>query len=405
MAVDGPREVLIRTRAAVRAALDPAGGAAIVYSATRKKAEDLGDKLAKEKWRVAVYHAGLSAEERSRVSTAFASKAVDVVVATNAFGMGIDRDDVRIVVHAQPPSSIEAYYQEVGRAGRDGKEAHGLLMCSGSDIALRRRLVELDSTPEQIARAWKLFRELLTFLDARTCRHDFVLRYFGDENEILGGCGHCDVCESELEAHSLDESAREAIAVVVKKALSGVARANRRAGMAAVASMLVGVDDDKTRRFGFTRLSTFGLFAGERVEWVTALLRALLAAGWIDLTPTEHPVPYVTKVGWDTMRGVLPVRMVLPPKTTAARRTKRDREAALPESVKHDALFVKLKDHRADVARKKQIPAYVVAHDKTLAELVKRKPRTLGELAEIYGFGPSRIEQYGEGFLAVINSA
>jgi ATP-dependent DNA helicase RecQ len=404
--VDGPREVLQRTQAALKEALVE-GGAAIVYCATRKKTEELAGKLSgNNKWRVAVYHAGISSDERTRVSSAFAQKSVDVVVATNAFGMGIDRDDVRIVVHAQPPSSIEAYYQEVGRAGRDGREAHGLMMCSASDIALRRRLSELDATPEQMARAWRLFRELLAFLDARTCRHDFVLRYFGDESELLGGCGHCDVCESETEAHSQDESVREATAVIVRKALSGVARANRRAGMAAVASMLAGVDDEKTRRFGFTRLSTFGLFTGERVEWVTALLRALLAAGWIDLTPTEHPVPYVTKVGWDTMRGTLPVRMMLPSKTARVRRPKRERgEAALPESVKHDALFGRLRDHRADVARKRQVPAYVVAHDKTLADLVKKKPRTLGELESVYGFGPSRIEQYGEGFLAVINAS
>jgi len=404
LSVDGPREVLMRTRTALLQALAD-GGAAIVYCATRKKTEELADKLAGNKWRVAAYHAGLSAEERTKVSSAFAQKTVDVVVATNAFGMGIDRDDVRVVVHCQPPSSIEAYYQEVGRAGRDGREAHGLMMCSGADIALRRRLVELDSTPEQVARAWRLFRELLTFLDARTCRHDFVLRYFGDESETLGGCGHCDVCESELEAHSQDERVREETSVVVRKALSGVARANRRAGMAAVASMLCGVDDEKTRRFGFTRLSTFGLFQGERTEWVTSLLRALLAAGWIDLTPTEHPVPYVTKVGWDTMRGVSPVRMMLPPKKVPVRRTKAQREAtALPESVKHDALFVRLKDHRAEIAKKKSLPAYVVAHDKTLADLVKKKPRTLGELEGVYGFGPARIEQYGEGFLAVINA-
>ena len=285
--VDGPREVRQRTyRALVTALGAQNGGAGIVYCATRKNAETLAAHLAEQKpaWRVACYHAGMSPEDRTRISTAFASKLLDVVVATNAFGMGIDREDVRIVVHAQPPSSIEAYYQEVGRAGRDGKEAHGLLMCSGGDIAVRRRLVEQGS-PEQVARAWRLFRELLKLLDARTCRHDFVLRYFGDEGELLGGCGHCDVCEREagLESESEEvlEERRRVTAVIVQKALSGVARANRRAGLAAVASMLVGADDDCVRRFGFLNLSTFGILKGESLEWVTALLRALLAAGWI----------------------------------------------------------------------------------------------------------------------------
>jgi len=418
VAVDGPREVQQRVRASLLQSLGAGApqGAAIVYCATRKKAEELSAKLSEgrdgERWRVDCYHAGLSAEQRTRVSNAFASKTLDVVVATNAFGMGIDRADVRAVIHAQPPSSIEAYYQEVGRAGRDGLEAHGLLMCSGTDIALRRRLVEMGTggeraAQEQVARAWKLFRELLTFLDARTCRHDFVLRYFGDEGELLGGCGHCDVCESEAASDSEDDGAREATKLVVQKALSGVARANRRAGIAAVASMLCGVDDDRTRRFGFTRLSTFGLFKDERVEWVTALLRALLAAGWIDLTPTEHPVPFVTKTGWDAMRGLAPVRMVLPSRVMTAapsqRKPKAQREA-VPESIAHDALFVRLRDHRAAIARARQVPAYVVAHDRTLVELVKKRPRTLGDLDDVHGFGPSRIEQYGEGFLAIINA-
>jgi ATP-dependent DNA helicase RecQ len=420
--VDGPREVRQRVHTALVSAIgrkrNETKGAAIVYCATRKNAEDLASRLAQEPaWRVACYHAGLSAEERTRVSSAFATKALDVVVATNAFGMGIDRDDVRVVIHAQPPSSIEAYYQEVGRAGRDGEEAHGLLMCSGNDIALRRRLVEMGSggvpaSAAQIARGWKLFRELLTFLDARTCRHDFVLRYFGDEGELLGGCGHCDVCETETSGDSEDEAAasarREATMVLVQKALSGVARANRRAGLAAVASMLVGVDDERTRRFGFTRLSTFGLLSSERVEWVTALLRALLAAGWIDLTPTDHPVPYVTKTGWDTMRGLTPVRMILPPRVASRRKPKRaagSDDEAIPASLRHDALFVRLRDHRAEMARARHVPAYVVAHDRTLVELVKKRPRTLSDLAGIHGFGPSRIDQYGEGFLKVITNA
>jgi ATP-dependent DNA helicase RecQ len=406
--VDGPREVRRRTRATLISALGagPPKGAGIVYCATRKSAEQLAATLAEEtrQWRVGCYHAGMSAEDRTRISSAFATKTLDVVVATNAFGMGIDREDVRAVIHAQPPSSIEAYYQEVGRAGRDGGEAYGLLMCSGSDIAVRRRLVEQGSA-EQVARAWKLFRELLKLLDARTCRHDFVLRYFGDEGELLGGCGHCDVCETESgqdsESEDVVDARRQATTVIVQKALSGVARANRRGGLAAVASMLVGADEERVRRFGFTRLSTFGLFKGESVEWVTAVLRSLLAAGWIDLTPTDHPVPYVTKVGWDVMKGTLPTRMVVPPRIQSRRMSKP--AASIPESVKRDALFVRLRDHRADVAKRRQLPAYVVAHDRTLVELVAKRPRTLADLVGIHGFGPSRIDQYGEGFLAVIN--
>jgi ATP-dependent DNA helicase RecQ len=167
--------------------------------------------------------------------------------------------------------------------------------------------------------------------------------------------------------------------------------------------MLVGTEDEKTRRFGFTQLSTFGLFRGERVEWVQSLLRALLTAGWVDLTPTDHPVPFVTKTGWDVMRGLQPARMALPPRTAPARKSKPKNN--VPEAVQRDELFVRLRDHRASIAKQRSLPAYVIAHDRTLVELVQKKPRTLGDLADVHGFGPSRIEQYGEGFLAVINSS
>src|ERR1019366_6848387 len=205
-----------------------------------------------------------------------------LVVATNAFGMGIDRSDIRAVVHVQPPSSIEAYYQEVGRAGRDDAEALGLLLCSGADVGLRRRLVTTGTDggaapPELAAKAWGLFRDLLRYLDARTCRHDFILRYFGDEQELLGGCGHCDVCAA-IEGADVqsDEALGESATTLVRKALSGVARAQRRAGLQAIVDMLCGADGERTRKFGFTGLSTFGLLKAQDREWVVALLRALL---------------------------------------------------------------------------------------------------------------------------------
>jgi ATP-dependent DNA helicase RecQ len=155
--------------------------------------------------------------------------------------MGIDRADVRVVVHMQPPASLEAYYQEVGRAGRDGDEAHGLLLCSGADVALRRRLCEggMDGpAPKELAaRAWNLFRELLRYLDARSCRHDFVLRYFGDEHEVLGGCGHCDVCE-RLTEPEVDPATRQ-VSTTIRRLLPGWP-VRGRGGTQAVAEMLHG---------------------------------------------------------------------------------------------------------------------------------------------------------------------
>jgi ATP-dependent DNA helicase RecQ len=427
--VEGPKEaraVLFETFATALGQPKSPRGGAIVYAATRRGTEQWCELLRERGWRARAYHAGIDAETRTKVANAFAARELDVVVATNAFGMGIDRGDIRAVVHVQPPASIESYYQEVGRAGRDGEEAHGVLLCSGADIALRRRLAQLGTDggtadPAQAARTWRLFRELLRYLDARTCRHDFVLRYFGDEQELLGGCGHCDVCAAiEGGNAQSDEALGESATILVQKALSGVARAQRRAGLQAIVDMLCGVDGERTRKFGFTELSTFGLLKAQEREWVVALLRALLAAGWIDLTSTEHPVPYVTRAGGDVMRGAAAARIVLPPAHAPTRKGARDshdratRSGSEGASRKRDVasdlddatrpLFERLRAHRAELARSRRVPAYVVALDRTLVELATQRPGSLDALGSIYGFGPSRIEQYGQSFLDALSS-
>jgi ATP-dependent DNA helicase RecQ len=360
----------------------------------------------------------MSGDDRTRVADRFASRRIDVVVATNAFGMGIDRSDIRAVVHVQPPSSIEAYYQEVGRAGRDGAEAFGLLLCSGADIGLRRRLVTsgMDGAPVDsslAARAWALFRDLLRYLDARSCRHDFVLRYFGDEHELLGGCGHCDVC-LELDGESPESLAQgeipEETTLAVKKALSAVARAQRRAGMQAIAEMLHGHVSAKTERFGFDKLTTFGLLKDRSHDWIVALLRALLTAGWIDLTPTEHPVPYLTRAGQAVMMGQAPARIVLPAEPRRSRAagasSRRHRPRAVdtsaPLSSDEQQLFEKLRAQRAEISKEVHLPAYVIAHDRTLIDMVKKRPQSPDALRAVHGMGPSRVEQYGARFLSVL---
>ncbi len=407
--VEGPREAKQHVMSSLTRALGGAKsprGAAIVYCATRRATEQMADDLCKAGYNAAAYHAGLDADVRADVNMRFATGKLSVVAATNAFGMGIDRADVRVVVHAQPPASLEAYYQEVGRAGRDGEEAYGLLLCSAYDVQLRRRLCESGvggpAAPEASARAWGLFRELLRYLDARTCRHDFILRYFGDEREILGGCGHCDVCEALDDDGELEDLGEEA-ALEVRKTLAGVARTKQRAGIVAVAEMLRGEKSARMEKFGFDQLSTFGLLANRSQAFIVAMLRALLAAGWIDLTPTEHPVPYVTDAGWKVMKGSGPIRMRLPAEPSKAkkqRRERRPRESA-PEGVDL-GLFEALRLHRSEIAREKRVPAYVIAPDATLQQIASRKPRSDGELLAVPGMGPYRVETYGDGLLDVV---
>lgn len=419
-AVDGPTAARDLMRATLGRVLgDPARprGGAIVYAATRKNTEQISDELRKRGWNALAYHAGLDAEHRTRVSARFAAREVDLVVATNAFGMGIDRPDIRAVIHAQPPTSIESYYQEVGRAGRDGAEAHGLLFCSGLDIALRRRLCELgvDGNPaprDQAARAWRLFRDLLRYVDAGTCRHDFMLRYFGDDQEILGGCGHCDVCV-ELDQRGADTETREEATRVARIALSAVARARQRGGMTAIAEMLRGARTERTLRFGFTELSTFGLLQEHPQDWVMSVLRGLLAAGWVDLTPTEHPVPLVTPPGWEALKSQELLRFRLPLRRSARRgrgvavsaaasASAPPKQGAAPFVEYDPALFERLRAHRMKVAQEKGFPAYVVAFDRSLQEIAARRPATREALLAITGFGPARVDAYGEGFLEIV---
>jgi ATP-dependent DNA helicase RecQ len=422
--VDGSKEVLATTENVLRRALEasPAAhgparlslkGGAIVYTATRRMSEKIAQDLAARGVPARAYHAGLPAAERSSVQKAFANRTLPIVVATNAFGMGIDRPDVRAVVHAQPPASIEGYYQEVGRAGRDGAPATGLLMFAPGDISLRRRLCDLGSDggpapADQAERSWALFRELLRYVDASTCRHDFILRYFGDEAESLGGCGRCDVCRDIDRVMESDPETLARESTTIRQALAGVARARGRGGMQAVAEMLCGKSSDRVVRFGFDGLSTFGLLAKQSHDDVMRLLRALLAAGFIDLTPGDYPMPFLTPVGARAMRSEEALRMRLPrPRGARTERGKKRRSAGseraeVEPSSGDAALFEALRVHRATIAGEAGVPAYVVAHDSTLAAIAARRPKTVEEFGDIRGMGPVKVAKYGAGFLSVV---
>jgi ATP-dependent DNA helicase RecQ len=395
-------------------------GVAIVYASTRSGAEEEAARLAGRDWRVAVYHAGLGAAERERAQQAFLSGTIDVIAATVAFGMGIDRADVRAVIHLAPPGSIEAYYQEVGRAGRDGAPAWGLLMVAPNDMAVRRRLIEgtEHATPATIEHKWNLFLELLRWVEGGSCRHDAILRYFGDDAETLAGCGQCDVCEA-LDGVEREQDPED-VTLVVRKALSGVARVHGRFGLTAAVHLLRGAEDARLARSGLDRISTFGVLREHGPDWILTLLRRCVTAGWIDFSTGERPVVRLTGVGRAVMKGERPARLLLPTEgprlrpigsKAARRRSAPPGPAAAPEGAapandvldaRAVALFEALREFRLQVAREQGMPPYVVASDRTLRELATVRPRTLGELTFVYGIGPAKAEKYGPALLAII---
>ncbi len=396
---------------------DPTQGAAIIYAPTRVGSEEEANRLSRAGWSAGYYHAGLAPDERERTQRRFMNRELQVVVATNAFGMGIDRSDVRAVVHLAPPTSIEAYYQEVGRAGRDGDKAYGLLLTSSSDLPLRRRLIEYnaegDRAPEAlIEHKWGLFLELMRWVEGGSCRHDAILRYFGDEKEALGGCGQCDVCTS---LDSPVQSA-EATALIVRKALSGVARVHGRFGLSAAVKLLRGKPDERLSRTGLDRVRTFGILREESEEWLTRLLRRLVTAGWVVFAGDDRPLVLLTEAGKAVMEGRAPARVLLPDRTgrqprEAGRKRTRGFGASEAERGRQDdtlvdestrSLFEALRAHRLSIARSESLPPYVIASDRTLRDLARMRPRTQDELLAAHGMGPVKAAKYGAGFLSII---
>ena len=391
-------------------------GAAIVYAPTRRATEHEGARLVKAGWHAAVYHAGLDPASRDAAQSGFSSGDVEVIVATNAFGMGIDRADVRAVLHLAPPGSIEAYYQEVGRAGRDGRDAIGLLLVAPNDVPLRRRLLEMPTDgatpdPETVRHKWNLFLELLRYAESGSCRHDAILRYFGDEEETLAGCGRCDVCQRL--AAGIDGADAEETALIVRKALSAVARIHGRYGLTAAVQLLRGVADPRLLRAGLHETRTFGALKERSEDWLMRLLRRCVTPGWIDFEGGDRPVALLTPEGAAVMRGERPALLLLPPEQRfprganaappASRGTKRSTvqlDDALDEPSR--ALFETLRRWRLERARAESVPPYVVASDRTLRAVARLRPRDLAELEQAHGIGPAKAGRYGTELLSLV---
>ena len=361
-------------------------GPGIVYVPSRNAADKLAEQLDAPGRRVLPYHAGLEPQVRQRNQAAFVDSEEMVMAATIAFGMGIDKPDVRFVAHAGVPKSIEAYYQETGRAGRDGDPAEAWLFWGAEDFARARRRIETEVEPERRPQERERLNALAAFVEAATCRRAILLRHFGEEPPEH--CGNCDNC--------LEPPATIDVTTVAQKLLSAAFRTEMRFGVAHLAAVLGGDDNEKVRQFGHHRLSVFGIMDAEELALVRPVARSLMARdalradeyGGLSFGPGAKPI----------LKGEQQLVIAVPPKRT---RKTRQRGADLP----HDPLFEALRDWRRDRAKEQGVPPYVIFHDSTLREVAARKPASLVELSAIEGIGDTKLERHGESLLAALARA
>jgi len=368
------------------------GDAGIVYCLSRKKVDDTAAWLTTKGLTALPYHAGLPTEIRKQNQERFLRKEGIIIVATIAFGMGIDKPDVRFVAHLNLPKSLEAYYQETGRAGRDGLPANAWMVYGLQDVITLKQMQASSDAPEVIKRIeHHKLDAMLGLCEITTCRRQALLRYFNDELEEP--CGNCDTCLEPPETWEATTAAQ--------KALSCVHRTGQRFGVTYLVDILLGKDNERISRFGHNKVSTFGIGTElNQSEW-RDLYRQLIARGLLAVDLEGHGGLHLTEESRPILRGEQPLHLR---KLSRKARTKsRERKANRFTDQGLAKLWEALRSRRQQLADEQGVPAYVIFHDATLAEMVEHRPETLEQLSNISGVGERKLESYGEAFIDVLN--
>ncbi|MDR4467064.1 MAG: ATP-dependent DNA helicase [Nitrospira sp.] len=395
-----------------RLVCDAEKGTILVYCATRRAVEEVAAWLEQSHTAVGYYHAGLSDEERRLVHDSFRRGALRILVATNAFGMGIDKPDVRLVVHFDVPGSLEAYYQEAGRAGRDGRRASCVLLFHERDVATQDYFIEQASKDHEGAdragRMKTLLQEMLGYVSTSTCRQLAVLDYFSDEAErALGSCGLCDRCVAPVR-HS-DRMVSQETAVSARDVLETVSWCGGRFGVNRIVDILRGSRSKALLACGADTCPTYGICRAQTKPSVTACVKGLINSGHLQVEGTEYPTLDVTHRGREVLQGIsemaleqvedqqLAGSVQKPRRSTAA-------SAGIPQAMPTDRQLVeRLRQLRSELAEEEGVAPFLIFHDKTLKAIAGFKPGTTAALLEIPGIGEMKAERYGRRVLAVVN--
>lgn len=365
------------------------GASGIVYCSSRRKVDELTEQLKQRGFNAAAYHAGLSSEQRNAVQDAFKRDDYQLIVATVAFGMGVNKSNIRYVVHFELPRTIEAYYQETGRAGRDGVAAEAILLFDPADIARMKRWLEAEENPQRAEVAWQRFLAMAAFAEAQICRRQVLLNYFGEARQQR--CGNCDICLQPPQQFDGTELAQ--------KALSCVYRVGQSFGMHHVIDVLRGGQNQKIVELQHDKLSTWGLGKELSHDYWLSILRQLIHFGLLQQDITAHSVLKLQPAARPVLRGETALSLAVPRLQSVKREPQR-----LSKQQYDRALFAKLKALRKHIAARDDVAPFVVFSDASLIEMCQQLPTDNRSLLAISGVGQTKLSRYGADFIDAISN-